>query len=140
MALTDDQVSVFLSRPLMARIATVDPQTMQPHVVPVWFLWDGREIWISGYRDLQDFKELEPNKKCAVVVDNSEESKEVRGILLEGEVVLVREPRELVQQMNTSIFSRYLDETAMRQPETLARISDPENVVYRLLPAEIYTF
>jgi hypothetical protein len=35
-----------LSQPVLARIATANLETGQPHVVPLWYLWDGASIWI----------------------------------------------------------------------------------------------
>lgn len=138
MALTDEQVSAFLSRPLVARIAAVDPQTMQPRVLPVWYVWDGCEIWFSGYREARRFTDLGQNRHCAFVVDGSEDSPESGGILLEGEAVAVFEPADLVCEMSARIFGRYLDEHIIQLPETQASINDPDNVVYRLKPDEVF--
>jgi nitroimidazol reductase NimA-like FMN-containing flavoprotein (pyridoxamine 5'-phosphate oxidase superfamily) len=138
MALTDEQVSAFLSRPLTARIAAVDPLTMQPRVLPVWFIWDGREIWFSGYRCARRFSDLEQNHQCALVVDGCEDSAESGGILVEGEAVAVFEPADLVREMSARIYGRYLDVRVIQMPEIQASINDPENVVYRLKPDEVY--
>ena len=35
-----------LQQPVLARIATANPATNQPHVVPVWFLWDGADSFL----------------------------------------------------------------------------------------------
>lgn len=140
MVLTTERVSFFLTRPLLARIATVDPQTMQPHVVPVWYLWDGKEIWVSGYRSSRKFRELELNKKCAIVIDDGDENHEFSGVLLEGEAVLVTEPRSLVEDMSTKIYIRYLGEQGVLEPEPQSWIHDAENVLFRMLPTETYTW
>lgn len=140
MALTGEEVSMFLACPLLARIATVDPQTMQPHVVPVWYLWDGEEIWISGFRNTRKFKELEQNKKCAIIIDDSEEGTLVKGILFEGEAELITEPRELVEEVSARIYKRYLGDSGMDNAKTRSWITDPNNVVYRMSPVEMYTW
>lgn len=134
----NELVQAFLARPLLARIATVDPQTLQPHVVPVWFLWDGEEIWVSGFRSTRKFRELELNHKCAVVVDETTEDNVVRGVLLEGEAVLVTQPRILVEEMSTRIYNRYLGEEGTLASEPQSWIHDPENVLFRMTPLEIY--
>ena len=42
-------IEMVLAEPVLARLATTDPKTMQPHVVPVWFMWDGASVWISSF-------------------------------------------------------------------------------------------
>jgi len=39
-------IDAFLEKPLIARMATAD-RYARPHVVPVWYAWDGTTIWIS---------------------------------------------------------------------------------------------
>jgi nitroimidazol reductase NimA-like FMN-containing flavoprotein (pyridoxamine 5'-phosphate oxidase superfamily) len=50
-----------LQEKVLARIATANPVTNQPHVVPVWFLWDGASIWISAFESTRKVKELKKN-------------------------------------------------------------------------------
>ncbi|MBN2549187.1 MAG: hypothetical protein JXB15_08525 [Anaerolineales bacterium] len=33
-------VKALLAEPILARLGTCSPNTLQPHVVPVWFEWD----------------------------------------------------------------------------------------------------
>ena len=40
------------------RLATANPRTLQPHVVPVWFWWDGTSLWISAFSSTRKVKEL----------------------------------------------------------------------------------
>lgn len=140
MALTSQEVSQLLSRPLLARIATVDLATLQPYVVPVWYLWDGTELWISELRHARKFSTPIQNSKCAIVIDDAESSTSVKGVLLEGETILMLEPRELVEEIRLKIYRRYLKEEELRKTEVWSWIYHPENVVYRMKPAEIYTW
>ena len=34
-------IEATLAQPVLARLATANPRSLQPHVVPVWFWWDG---------------------------------------------------------------------------------------------------
>lgn len=61
-------IQEFLSRPLLARLATASPE-VQPHVVPVWFLWEDGFIWVSSYRSTRKITDLERNPKYAIVID-----------------------------------------------------------------------
>ncbi len=71
-------VDEILSRPVLARLATASPETLQPHVVPLWFYWDGECLWMSGFRSTRKSRVLWLNPRCAVVVDGGGPPPEVR--------------------------------------------------------------
>jgi len=50
-------VEEFLRGPMVAALATVRPDG-RPHVVPVWYEYDGREFTISSFRDTQKAKNI----------------------------------------------------------------------------------
>jgi PPOX class probable F420-dependent enzyme len=50
-------VEEFLRGPNVAALATVRPDG-RPHVVPVWYEYDGREFTISSFRDTQKLKNI----------------------------------------------------------------------------------
>jgi hypothetical protein len=81
-------IDEFLARPLLARLATANPATGQPHVVPLWYGWDGTSIWISSFRSTRKIRELQKNPRCSIVIDMAEEGKETKAVILEGEVEL----------------------------------------------------
>ena len=140
MTLTEDMVSVILSRPLLARIATINPQTLQPMVVPFWYLWDGNQIWMVEYHGSHQFQILGVADKCVVVIDNDEENQILKGLLVEGEMVPVTYPETLVEEMITKIYISYLGETGVQDEQTQAWIHDPEKRIYRLQPTEAYSW
>ncbi len=45
-------LDLLLGAPLVARLATANATTLQPHVVPVWFEWDGEAVWISSFNSI----------------------------------------------------------------------------------------
>ena len=50
-------VEEFLTGPHIAALATIRPNG-RPHVVPVWYSWDGKEFTISSFRELQKVKNI----------------------------------------------------------------------------------
>lgn len=130
-----------LARPILARLATASPTTLQPHVVPVWFYWDGECLWISGFRSTRKFKELRRNPRCAVVVDGGgpppQDQPATWGVLLEGRAELITTPGELVVELTTRIYTRYLGEQGVLDPEPQSWIYDEENTLIRLAPERI---
>jgi nitroimidazol reductase NimA-like FMN-containing flavoprotein (pyridoxamine 5'-phosphate oxidase superfamily) len=137
---SNQQIKEFLDRPLLARIATVDPQTMQPHVVPVWYLWDGTDLWISGFGSTRKFRELGLNKKCAVVIDTEESQADPRGVLMEGNAELITSPRQVVEEMSTRIYIRYLGNAGVLEEEPQSWIHDPENLLVCIHPSKIHSW
>jgi nitroimidazol reductase NimA-like FMN-containing flavoprotein (pyridoxamine 5'-phosphate oxidase superfamily) len=138
------RIDEILARPVLARLATASPGTLQPHVVPVWFYWDGECLWISGFRSTRKFRELERNPRCAVVVDGGGPPPAGQpptwGVLLKGQAELITSPAEFVVEQSVRIYTRYLGEAGVRDPEPQSWIHDAENTLIRLTPQSIYVW
>lgn len=138
------RIDEILSRPTLARLATASPGTLQPHVVPLWFYWDGECLWMSGFRSTRKFRELQLNLRCAVVVDGGgpppEEAPPTWGVLLEGEAELIDSPVEFVVEQSLLIYTRYLGEEGVKDPEPQSWIYDAENTLIRLRPENVYVW
>ena len=128
-----------LNQPVLARLATANPTTLQPHVVPVWFEWDGEAIWISSFDSTRKMRDLIGNPRVSIVVDTADADGAVRGIVFEGKADVIEDPAVVVPR-STSIYLRYLGEDGIRQPDPASWIVDPENRVIRLRPEKIYTW
>jgi nitroimidazol reductase NimA-like FMN-containing flavoprotein (pyridoxamine 5'-phosphate oxidase superfamily) len=130
-----------LSQPVLARIATANLRTGQPHLVPLWFLWDGESIWISGFRSTRKFRELLENPKCAVLVEPADpKASKIQAVLFEGAAEVVMAPRQLVEEMSTRIYLRYLGEEGVKAADPQSWIHDAENLVVRLTPQRVFTW
>ena len=132
-------IEALLAQPALARLGTANPKTMQPHVVPVWFLWDGEYIWISAFSSTRKFKDLAKNPHCAVLID-LEEAAGIQSVLFEGPAELIEQPRELVCAMSLRIYTRYMGEEGVKAAEPQSWAVNPENRLVRLAPAKIYTW
>jgi len=102
-----DFVNAFLAEPRIARMATAN-QGGQPHVVPVWYAWDGQSIWISAYSDTRKAKDLQENPLLSVAIDDVSPDGKTQAVILEGKAELLRGPAELLQRQFTWIYSRYV--------------------------------
>ena len=130
-----------LSQPVLARIATANLKTGQPHVVPLWYLWDGASIWISGFRSTRKFRELLANPRCAVLVEPADaKASKIQAVLFEGEAEVITKPRKLVEKMSTRIYLRYLGEEGVKAADPQSWIHDAENLVVRLTPQRVFTW
>lgn len=62
-----------------------------PHVAPLWFVWDGKHLWLNSLVKSQRWADLIHNPRAAVVVDGGESYHELHGVEIEGEVEIVGE-------------------------------------------------
>lgn len=135
-----EQIDRWLVRPVLARIATANLRTGQPHVVPVWFTWDGESIWISAFRSTRKVKELQKNPFCSIVIDDAHSGTENWGVVFEGQAELVTEPREFLVETFTRIYTRYLGCDGVLAKDPQSWIKDPENLLIKLTPEKIYSW
>jgi PPOX class probable F420-dependent enzyme len=69
---------------LMMWISTVRPDG-RPHLVPVWFLWDGERVIIFSKPD-QKIRNLKQNPQVVLALDDTDGGEDV--VLIDGEATL----------------------------------------------------
>ena len=126
----------FLKCILIARIAT-DDTNGRPHVVPVWYGWDGECLWISAYSSTRKVRNIEKNPWISVVIDTTTDHLDNQAVVLEGRAELVRGPREFLREKFTWIYTRYLGEEGVLAKDPQEWIQDPENLLIKLKPEKI---
>jgi uncharacterized pyridoxamine 5'-phosphate oxidase family protein len=89
-AMTPEEVDVFLAESKTCRVATVDGQG-RPHVSPVWFVWQDSAVWFYSMVRSKRYAQLTRNPAVSAVVDAGEEYSQLRGIELAGEIEFVGE-------------------------------------------------
>ena len=95
-ALTRAQIDRLLRRPLIARLATVDPDGY-PAIVPVWIEWDGVAAWLvirAGSRFMEDIRR-DPRVGMSVVADDDPNLR----VQLRGRATIVEGPGPLAGTM-----------------------------------------
>jgi nitroimidazol reductase NimA-like FMN-containing flavoprotein (pyridoxamine 5'-phosphate oxidase superfamily) len=136
----NDLIEAVLAEPVLARLATTNPKTLQPHVVPVWFAWDGEYVWISSFVSTRKIRDLKINPRGAVLIESKQEGGKLQAVLLEGAVELVTQPRELVREMASQIYIRYLGPQGVKEAEPQSWLKDPENLLIKLTPERIMSW
>ena len=130
-------LDAFLAQPVIARLATV--RNDAPHVVPMWFDWDGESIWMETGRGFQKHRNLLANPRCAVAIDTTEGGLRFKGVILEGNAELIETPDDLVRETVVRIYRKYLGEEGVAAPTPTAMIDSP-HVLIRLRPSVIRTW
>lgn len=125
-----------LTEPLIARLATSD-QNNQPHVVPVWFAWDGASIWVSSFSNTRKIKDIQQNPKISIAIDVGGATGGSKAVIMEGKAELVVEPREFLRKQFLWIYQRYLGEVGVKGKQPLEWIEDPHNLLVRFTPEQV---
>jgi PPOX class probable F420-dependent enzyme len=97
-------------------VSTLGPRGW-PHSMPMWFtlreprdepLPDGppRELWVWTYAKSQKAKNLERDARATLLVETGEEYLELRGVQIEAEAELIRDP-ELVLEFGKELTVAY---------------------------------
>jgi PPOX class probable F420-dependent enzyme len=131
------EIDAFLAEPILARIATIRGD--RPHVVPVWFYWDGESIWIETGLNFQKHKNLMRNPQCTIAIDVTEGGLRFKGVILEGVADLITEPDDFVRQTVVRIYTKYLGTEGI-QAATPQRMINAPHVIIKLTPEQISTW
>ena len=133
------QIEALLTgEPVLARLATANPRTLQPHVTPVWFLWDGTSLWISAFISTRKAKDVSRNRKIAVLIE-PKDPQDLQAVLLEGPCEFLEEPRDVVAEMSLKIYERYVGADKITDTERSWTV-DPENRLIKLTPQKTYSW
>jgi hypothetical protein len=89
-AMSPAEIDEFLGAERTCRMATLGANG-QPHVAPLWFVWDGRSLWLTSLVRSQRWTDVTRDGRIAVVVDAGVEFTELRGAQLSGSAVPVGE-------------------------------------------------
>ncbi len=88
-ALTPDEIADFLlTRGVLMRIATVDREG-DPHVTPIWFLFDDGRIWFTPREQSAWFQHIRAHPRIAVTID--EEAAPYRKVTVKGATEIVHD-------------------------------------------------
>jgi PPOX class probable F420-dependent enzyme len=134
---SQEWVRALLARPVLARLATADPRSGQPHVVPVWFEWADGCIWISSFCSTRKNREVQRNPRVAVAIDEANGPNSMEAVLFEGWAEIIADPQVVIAR-STRIYSRYLGEEGVKAPDPASWIVDPENRIICIHPEKVF--
>lgn len=127
-----------LTRPLMANLATLDPDG--PSNAPVWFIWEEGALWMLGSEDGSSVRRLRADPRCAVEIVEFDRD---AGILLH----LGLRGRASIEPMSRPRCERLLEkylgpDRSQWNPwfiENVAQIDAPDGRLIRLVPETRFT-
>ena len=92
----------------LERIAVVNSNGHNgfPHSMPMWFTVRDGDIWVWTYAKSQKVKNLERDPRATLLVEAGVEYTELRGVAIESEAVIHREP-DVVAEFGKDLTVRY---------------------------------
>ncbi|HWF36675.1 MAG TPA: pyridoxamine 5'-phosphate oxidase family protein [Solirubrobacteraceae bacterium] len=82
-AMTASEVAAFLAEQRVVVCATNGPRGW-PHLMPLWYVVRGEDIWAWTYAKSQKVRNLERDPRATLQVEDGEEYAELRGVMVEA--------------------------------------------------------
>lgn len=95
----------FLKSQKVLRIATIDRNGV-PHIVPVWYMYSKKRIYIGTNTKTEKAKNIKKNKRVSFCVDVGVHSPDIYGIMGKGTGKLILEKNK-VSKLAKRILLRY---------------------------------
>lgn len=130
-SLSKKQIDEFLSVPRMARMATI--QNGRPHLVPVWYFYDGTNIIISTPKGTKKTKNLQDNPNVSIIVDIVDGRVEDLSYATSSKAVIIEGIAELQDDTNSSFarktYEMYAGKSALNNPQVQFSVNLPRYMI-----------
>jgi PPOX class probable F420-dependent enzyme len=100
-----DEAAIFLSEERTVICATNGTDGF-PHLMPLWYVVRGDELWAWTFAKSQKVRNLERDPRATLQVEAGTEYEQLRGVMLKTDVTIHRDP-DLVAQFGLELFRRY---------------------------------
>jgi PPOX class probable F420-dependent enzyme len=98
-------VAAFLAARRVVICATNGPRGW-PHLMPLWYVVRGEELWAWTYAKSQKVRNLERDPRATLQVEDGEAYRELRGVMIEARTTIHRDA-ETVAEVGTELLGRY---------------------------------
>ena len=103
--MTGDEVAAFLAEQRTVVCAT-NGRDGWPHLMPLWYVVRGPEIWSWTYAKSQKVRNLERDPRATLQVEAGESYDQLRGVMIEADVRIHRQT-EAVLELALALTGRY---------------------------------
>jgi len=121
---------------LIASLATIDADGA-PHVMPMWFVWDGLRVMIPTSGRTRKIRNLRRAPRATLMVEQAGGGLDVRGAMLVGAVEIVEGAE--ARRLNHAIHLKYVTAEGLALPEVRGYL-DTDDVTIRLRPDRVTTW
>ncbi len=103
--MSSQEVAAFLDEQRVVICAT-NGRAGWPHLMPLWYLMRGDDVWAWTYAKSQKVRNLDRDARATLQVEDGEPYHELRGVMIEAQTVIHRE-LDLVSDFGAQLFARY---------------------------------
>jgi len=121
----------FLKKEKILHLATIDDQNF-PHIVPVWYLYSTRKIYVGTNTRTQKVKNIKVHKKVSFCIDVGINAPDIFGVMGKGTAKLVKE-KSAVNRIGKRILLRYFKSLNNKSAKELLEDTD---CIIEILPKE----
>lgn len=115
----------FLKSQKILRLATIDKKII-PHIVPVWYMYSSKKIYIGTNTRTKKVKNIRKNKNVAFCVDVGINSPDIYGVNGQGVANLILDKTK-VEKIATKILLRYFKN--MRNQSAIELLEDTDCII-----------
>ena len=112
----------FLKKEKILHLATIDERN-SPHIVPVWYLYSSKKIYIGTNTRTQKAKNVKNHKKVSFCVDVGVNAPKIFGVMGKGTAKLLKD-RSTVRRIAKRILLRYFKTLDGKSPRELLADTD----------------
>ena len=112
----------FLKKEKILHLATIDEKN-HPHIVPVWYLYSSKKIYIGTNTRPQKAKNIKNHKKVSFCVDVGVNAPKIFGVMGKGTAKLLKE-KSTVRRIAKRILLRYFKTLESKSPRELLDDTD----------------
>jgi PPOX class probable F420-dependent enzyme len=132
------EVASFLDEQRIVICATIGPRGW-PHLMPLWYLVRGDEIWAWTYAKSQKMLNLERDARATLQVEDGERYEQLRGVMIEARTQIHRDT-ELVAEFGAELFQRYGTDSSGPELLQIVRAQAAKRVALQFVPQRIATW
>ena len=121
----------FLKREKILHLATIDEKN-SPHIVPVWYMYSSKKIYIGTNSRTQKAKNIKNHKKVSFCVDVGVNAPKIFGVMGKGTAKLLRD-KSTVNRIAKRILLRYFKTLNGKSARELL---DDTDCIIEILPKE----
>lgn len=133
-AMTSKELDDYLAPARLARIATV--QNGKPHLTPVWYLFDGKNFFVSTGIHTRKATNIRKNQNVSLVIDSSDGMFRHKCVIVFGRAQISREGHPAITE---KIYARYLGQEGLKHPFAQDLLKEDQYVV-KIVPDRILTW
>ena len=121
----------FLKKEKILHLATIDEKN-SPHIVPVWYLYSAKKIYVGTNTKTQKAKNIKIHKKVSFCVDVGVNAPNIFGVMGKGTAKLLKE-KIIVSKIAKKILLRYFKSLDNKSAKELLEDTD---CIIEILPKE----